>query len=219
MNPVTALASMVAVSADRLPPLESSWRVRTRLETVEPAGMALLSSWRKLSLSGWPAATDTGKSPEGTSGEGRAPGGATGGSGEPAGGSTVPTCSCQYHEPPVTGTVEDAWAGASVGKATDVNSTAATTKSPSGPTIRPLRATSAATERGYCRPLSGCLQGALKPPRWHPSAEARRGRRGPVAPGPRPTGAAWRRRRWDARRRGTRRRAWARTARVPDGTA
>src|SRR5947209_9390861 len=100
MNPVTALASMVAVSADRLPPAESSWRVSTRLETVEPAAMALLSSWRKLSLSGWPATTETGKSPSGTSGVGNAPGGATGGSPDPAGGSTDPTCADQYHDPP-----------------------------------------------------------------------------------------------------------------------
>src|SRR4051812_9662260 len=156
-KPVTARASTVAVAAMRFPAAESSLRVRTRLDTVEPAGMALLSSWRKLSLSGWPKTTDPGKSPAGTSGVGTPEGGATG----PVGPFTEPPCSCQYQEPPVTGTPADVWAGASAGKATDVRSTAATTRSPSRLTFRPLRATSAATEREYCPLLSGCLQGRL----------------------------------------------------------
>ena len=56
-KPVTARASIFAVAAARLTPPGSSWRVRTRLDTVDPAGMALLSSCRKLSLSGWPPMT------------------------------------------------------------------------------------------------------------------------------------------------------------------
>src|SRR5438067_5232451 len=150
---------MAAVSAFRLPFVPgSSCSVSTSLETVEPSGIALVSSWRKLSLSGWPPTTATGKSPAGTSGVGSAPGGARGGSGVPAGGFADPTCSCQYQDPPVTGTVAEVWAGARVGKTTDVISTAATTKSPSRPAIRPLRATSAATQREYCPLLSGHLQ-------------------------------------------------------------
>src|SRR3954447_18387871 len=159
MKPVTARASMVAISAARFPPAESSCRVRTRLDTAEPAAMALLSSWRKLSLSGWPTTTDTGKSPAGTSGVGSAEGGATG----PVGPLTEPICSCQYQEPPVTGTPAEVCAGASVGKATDVSSTHATTKSPARQAFRPLRATSAATEREYCPPLSARLQGLKLP--------------------------------------------------------
>ena len=89
---------------------------------------------------------------------GRAPGGATGGSGEPAGGVTVPTCSIQYQEPPVTGTVAEVWAGASAGNS-EVTTTATATKSPHLRAICPIPLTSAATQRGYSGPLSGCLQG------------------------------------------------------------
>src|SRR5205823_3745306 len=81
----------------------SSCRVNTRLDTVEPWVMALVSSCRNVSLSGWPPTTDTGKSPAGTSGVGMAPGGASGGA-PGTGGVTVPTCSCQYQDPPLTGT-------------------------------------------------------------------------------------------------------------------
>src|SRR5437588_7807821 len=104
MYPVTARASRVADEALRLPWADgSSCSVSIRLVTVDPLAIALVSSWRKLSLSAWPPTTETGKSPLGTSGVGRAPGGATGGRGVPVGGLTVPCCSCQYHEPPVTG--------------------------------------------------------------------------------------------------------------------
>src|SRR5438105_537451 len=141
MKPVTARASTVAVSAARLPPEESSWRVRTRLDTVEPWVMALLSSWRKLSLSGCPSTTDTGKSPAGTSGAGKAPGGATGATGV----WMVLTCSIQYHEAPVTGTDVLSAAGAQAG-----NRHVARTSVPSANTAqrRVNRAISAPPARG-----------------------------------------------------------------------
>src|SRR5438309_2958854 len=169
MNPVTARASTVAITALTFPPAESSFSVSTRLDTVEPAVMALLSSWRKLSLSGWPPTTDTGKSPLGTSGVGSAPGGATGGAGGPAGGSTDPTCSCQYQEPPVTATPAVVCAGASAGKS-DRRTTATTTRRPQRRAFRPIPAPPTATEREYCALLSARLQVRL--PRWRPSAGA-----------------------------------------------
>ena len=96
----------------------SSLRVSTRLATVDPGVMAVVSTWRNVSLSGWPSSTATAKSPAGTSG------GATGPVGEatgPAGVLTEVICSFQYHDPPVTGALVSA--GARAGKASVVTQT------------------------------------------------------------------------------------------------
>ena len=82
---------------------------RASFGTVAPCGMALVSRCRKVSRSGWPALTATGKSPSGTSGVGSV--GTDTGTGE-LDGALAP--SSAYQEPPVTCTLAAAAGAANI---------------------------------------------------------------------------------------------------------